>query len=142
MSQLQCLRGMVDLLPAALQRWQAVEAVARGHFQRSGLVRFELLYWKVPICFAVGSAKPPMWSVRRCIASRIVGGVLAPCVQKELPPLCVRQFNTGCSARVRRSFGTRGRCSAMNARRPVVNVSSIRLASNGLAPEALVAMWR
>ena len=27
---------MVDLLPHALQRWQAVEAEARAHFQRSG----------------------------------------------------------------------------------------------------------
>ncbi|MCB4407038.1 histidine--tRNA ligase [Synechococcus sp. MU1642] len=36
MSQLQSLRGMVDLLPEALQRWQAVEAMAREHFQRSG----------------------------------------------------------------------------------------------------------
>ena len=27
---------MVDLLPEALQRWQAVEAVAREHLKRSG----------------------------------------------------------------------------------------------------------
>ena len=37
MSQLQSLRGMVDLLPAQTRRWSAVEAVARAHFQRSGL---------------------------------------------------------------------------------------------------------
>ena len=27
---------MVDLLPEALQRWQAVEAMAREYFRRSG----------------------------------------------------------------------------------------------------------
>ena len=37
MIQLQSLRGMVDLLPAQTTLWQAVEAVARAHFQRSGL---------------------------------------------------------------------------------------------------------
>ena len=35
-TQLQSLRGMVDLLPEALMRWQAVETVARTHFRRSG----------------------------------------------------------------------------------------------------------
>ena len=39
MTQLQSLRGMVDLLPQALQRWQAVEAVAREHFAVPVLVR-------------------------------------------------------------------------------------------------------
>ena len=36
MSQLQSLRGMVDLLPEELQRWQAIEQAARESFQRSG----------------------------------------------------------------------------------------------------------
>ncbi len=36
-SQLQSLRGMVDLLPDQTRRWQAVEAVARDHFLRSGV---------------------------------------------------------------------------------------------------------
>jgi len=31
-SQLQTLRGMVDLLPEQTRRWQAVETVARDHF--------------------------------------------------------------------------------------------------------------
>ena len=36
-SQLQNLRGMVDLLPEQTWRWQAVEAVAREHFRRAGI---------------------------------------------------------------------------------------------------------
>ena len=58
MSQLQCLRGMVDLLPAALQRWQAVEAVARGHFQRSGFgeIRTPLLESTDLFCRGIGEA--------------------------------------------------------------------------------------
>ena len=37
MSQLQSLRGMVDLLPEQTRRWQAVEAVALEHFRCAGL---------------------------------------------------------------------------------------------------------
>jgi histidyl-tRNA synthetase len=37
MTQLQSLRGMVDLLPEQTRRWQAVEAVAREHFRRAGV---------------------------------------------------------------------------------------------------------
>ena len=37
MSQLQTLRGMVDLLPEQTRRWQAVESVAREHFRCAGL---------------------------------------------------------------------------------------------------------
>lgn len=36
-SQLQTLRGMVDLLPEQTKHWQAVEAVVREHFRRAGL---------------------------------------------------------------------------------------------------------
>lgn len=36
-SQLQSLRGMVDLLPVQTRRWQAVEAVARTHFRCAGI---------------------------------------------------------------------------------------------------------
>ena len=37
MEQLQSLRGMVDLLPGATARWQALEATARDHFRRAGV---------------------------------------------------------------------------------------------------------
>lgn len=37
MSQLQTLRGMVDLLPQQTKHWQAVEAVVREHFRCAGL---------------------------------------------------------------------------------------------------------
>ena len=37
MEQLQSLRGMVDLLPAATARWQALETTARDHFRRAGV---------------------------------------------------------------------------------------------------------
>ena len=49
---------MVDLLPAALQRWQAVEAVARGHFQRSGFgeIRTPLLESTDLFCRGIGEA--------------------------------------------------------------------------------------
>ena len=36
-SQLQSLRGMVDLLPDQTRRWQAVEELVRNHFLRAGI---------------------------------------------------------------------------------------------------------
>jgi len=55
-SQLQSLRGMVDLLPEALQRWQAVEGVAREHFRRSGFgeIRTPLLETTDLFCRGIG----------------------------------------------------------------------------------------
>ena len=49
---------MVDLLPEALQRWQAVEAVAREHFQRSGFgeIRTPLLETTDLFCRGIGEA--------------------------------------------------------------------------------------
>ena len=56
MTQLQSLRGMVDLLPQALERWQAVEAVAREHFRRSGFgeIRTPLLETTDLFCRGIG----------------------------------------------------------------------------------------
>ena len=56
MSQLQSLRGMVDLLPETLQRWQAVEAVAREHLRRSGFgeIRTPLLESTDLFCRGIG----------------------------------------------------------------------------------------
>ena len=47
---------MVDLLPDALQRWQAVEAMARQHFQRSGFgeIRTPLLETTDLFCRGIG----------------------------------------------------------------------------------------
>ena len=58
MSQLQSLRGMVDLLPQVLQRWQGVEQVAREHFQRSGFgeIRTPLLESTDLFCRGIGEA--------------------------------------------------------------------------------------
>jgi histidyl-tRNA synthetase len=55
-SQLQSLRGMVDLLPQTLQRWQAVEAVAREHFRCSGFgeIRTPLLETTDLFCRGIG----------------------------------------------------------------------------------------
>jgi len=49
---------MVDLLPDALQRWQAVEAKARDHFQRSGFgeIRTPLLESTDLFCRGIGEA--------------------------------------------------------------------------------------
>ena len=49
---------MVDLLPEALQRWQAVEAMAREHFQRSGFgeIRTPLLETTDLFCRGIGEA--------------------------------------------------------------------------------------
>ena len=60
-SQLQSLRGMVDLLPEA-QRWQAVEAMARDHFQRSGCGEIRTPLLRRPICSAAESATPMWWA--------------------------------------------------------------------------------
>ena len=56
MSQLQSLRGMVDLLPEALQRWQVVESFAREHFGRSGFgeIRTPLLESTDLFCRGIG----------------------------------------------------------------------------------------
>ena len=47
---------MVDLLPETLQRWQAVEAMAREHFQRSGFaeIRTPLLETTDLFCRGIG----------------------------------------------------------------------------------------
>ena len=68
---------MVDLLPEVLQRWQAVEAKAREHFQRSGFGEIPTPLWRRPICFAVASVKAPMWWAKRCTAFMIAA--IAPC---------------------------------------------------------------
>jgi histidyl-tRNA synthetase len=49
---------MIDLLPQVLQRWQAVEAAARTHFQRSGFgeIRTPLMEPTVLFCRGIGEA--------------------------------------------------------------------------------------
>ncbi len=53
-SQLQSLRGMVDLLPVQTHLWQAVEAVARSHFGRSGFEEIRTPLLEVTELFARG----------------------------------------------------------------------------------------
>ncbi|WP_067326861.1 histidine--tRNA ligase [Synechococcus sp. MIT S9504] len=54
MSQLQSLRGMVDLLPDQTRRWQVVEGVARAHFLRSGVEEIRTPLLEVTDLFARG----------------------------------------------------------------------------------------
>jgi len=54
MTQLQSLRGMVDLLPEQTRRWQAVEAVARDHFRRAGIEEIRTPLLEVTELFARG----------------------------------------------------------------------------------------
>ena len=58
-SQLQTLRGMVDLLPAQTRRWQAVESVAREHFRCAGLdeIRTPLLEFTDLFARGIGEGK-------------------------------------------------------------------------------------
>ena len=53
-SQLQSLRGMVDLLPVQTHCWQAVEALARAHFRRSGFEEIRTPLIEVTDLFARG----------------------------------------------------------------------------------------
>jgi len=53
-SQLQSLRGMVDLRPEQTRRWQAVEAVAREHFRRAGIEEIRTPLLEVTELFARG----------------------------------------------------------------------------------------
>ena len=53
-SQLQSLRGMVDLLPVQTRRWQAVEAVARTHFRCAGIEEIRTPLLEVTDLFARG----------------------------------------------------------------------------------------
>ncbi len=54
MSQLQSLRGTVDLLPVQTHRWQAVEAVARAHFGRAGFEEIRTPLLEVTELFSRG----------------------------------------------------------------------------------------
>ena len=54
LSQLQRLRGMVDLLSEQTRRWQAVEAVARESFRRSGFEEIRTPLLEVTELFARG----------------------------------------------------------------------------------------
>ena len=54
MSQLQSLRGMVDLLPEQTRCWQAVETVARDHFRRAGVEEIRMPLLEVTELFARG----------------------------------------------------------------------------------------
>ena len=54
MSQLQSLRGMVDLLPDQTRRWQAVEAMACEHFRRAGIEEIRTPLLEVTELFARG----------------------------------------------------------------------------------------
>ncbi len=53
-SQLQSLRGMVDLLPLQTRCWHAVEFVARAHFRRSGIEEIRTPLLEVTDLFARG----------------------------------------------------------------------------------------
>ena len=53
-SQLQSMRGMVDLLPEQTRRWQAVEAVAREHFRCAGIEEIRTPLLEVTELFARG----------------------------------------------------------------------------------------
>ena len=53
-SQLQSLRGMVDLLPDQTRCWQAVEAVARDQFRRAGICEIRTPLLEVTELFARG----------------------------------------------------------------------------------------
>jgi histidyl-tRNA synthetase len=57
-SQLQTLRGMVDLLPEQTRHWQAVESVAREHFRCAGLdeIRTPLLEFTDLFARGIGEA--------------------------------------------------------------------------------------
>ena len=54
MSQLQSLRGMVDLLPEQTRLWQAVESVARDHFRRAGVEEIRTPLMEVTELFSRG----------------------------------------------------------------------------------------
>ena len=58
MSQLQTLRGMMDLLPEQTRHWQAVESVAREHFRCAGLdeIRTPLLEFTDLFARGIGEA--------------------------------------------------------------------------------------
>ena len=58
MTQLQTLRGMVDLLPEQTRRWQAVESVAREHFRCAGVdeIRTPLLEFTDLFARGIGEA--------------------------------------------------------------------------------------
>ena len=95
-SQLQSLRGMVDLLPEALQRWQAVEAMAREHLQRSGFgeIRTPLLETTDLFCRGIGEGTDVVGKEMYSFQDR--GDAPAPCGRKAQHRWCVLPFSTAC----------------------------------------------
>ena len=105
---------MVDLLPAQTRRWQVVEAVARAHFQRSGLAEIRTPLLEVTELFARGIGE----------AADVVGKEMYTFVDRgdRSCTLCldclISGFRSviqhGSSARGARRSGMPGQCSAMS----------------------------
>ena len=66
-TNLQGLRGMADVLPEQVCRWQAVEAVAREHFRRGGVNEIRTPLLESTDLFIRGIGEETDVVGRRCI---------------------------------------------------------------------------
>ena len=87
---------MVDLLPETLQCWQAVEAVAREHFHRSGFgeIRTPLLETTDLFCRGIGEGTDVVG--KEMYSFTIAVSVPAHCGQRAPRRWCGRRCNTAC----------------------------------------------
>ena len=115
---------MVDLLPETLQRWQAVEAMARDHFRRSGFgeIRTPLLETTDLFCRGIGEGTDVVGKEMYTFQDR---GDRSCTLRPEGTASVVRTLQHGCSARVPRDSGTWDQCFATRDLRRVGSGSSI-----------------
>ena len=95
-----------------------------------------------PSCSPAASARPPMWSARRCTPLPIGAIAAAPCGPRARPRWCAPPSSTACSARGRNGFGIAGRCSATSVPRPAASASSTRSGWNCSALPIPAVTWK
>jgi histidyl-tRNA synthetase len=133
---------MVDLLPQALQRWQAVEAEARAHFQRSGFgeIRTPLMEPTDLFCRGIGEATDVVGKEMYTFNDR---GERSCTLRPEGTASVVRSaLQHGLLTQGPQNFGMPGRCFAMNGLRLGGNGNFIKSVWSGLGRLTRAPMWR
>lgn len=69
--EIKAVRGVKDILPGEVEKWQFVERTARQVFERYGYAEIKVPIFEPTHLFSRSIGKPPTSSRRRCIPSRI-----------------------------------------------------------------------
>ena len=132
-NKLQSLRGMVDILPSQIQRWQAVELAAREHFYRSGFqeIRTPLLEVTELFSRSIGEATDVVSKEMYTFSDR---GDRSCTLRPEGTASVVRSvIEHGLLNQGQQRFGMADQCFGMNGLRLAVCDSFIKLGWNVLA---------